>query len=179
MMDRMYAGWRLGAAPGAGADGVPYEALTAAPGLSLFETIEQSKLGLDRTYIIDRRRSAFALLNVYPYSSGHVMVLPKRAVANILELDDEEHDDLWALVRIAYRAVKDAFEPDGMNLGVNEGQAGGASIPDHLHVHIVPRWYADTSFTTSVAETRVLPMTLRDSWLRVRAAWPEPLPSDS
>lgn len=176
MMERMYAGWRLGTPPGQGADGEPYEALEAEPGKSLFETIEQSALGPDRTYIIDRRRSAFAILNVYPYSSGHVMVLPKRAVPNILELTDAEHDDLWTLVRIAYRAVGDAFEPDGMNLGVNDGQAGGASVPDHLHVHIVPRWYADTSYTTSVAEIRVLPMTLRESWLRIRACWPEPLP---
>ena len=177
MMDRMYAGWRLGAPPGAGADGLPYQAIEPEPGKSLFETIEQSSLGDDRTYLIARRRSCFAVLNVYPYSSGHVMVLPKRAVPNILELSDEEHDDLWQLVRIAYRAVGDAFEPDGMNVGINEGRAGGASIPDHLHVHVVPRWYADTSFTTTVAEARVLPMTLRDSWLRVRACWPEPLPS--
>ncbi len=176
-MDRMYAGWRLGAPPGSGSDGLPYEAIEAEPGKSLFETIEQSPLADDRTYLIARRRSCFAVLNVYPYSSGHVMVLPKRAVPNILELTDEEHDDLWRLVRIAYRAVGDAFSPDGMNVGVNEGRAGGASIPDHLHVHIVPRWYADTSFTTTVAEARVLPMTLRDSWLRVRASWPEPLPS--
>ncbi len=177
MMDRIYAGWRLGAEPGTGADGLPYEALTAVEGKSLFETIEQSPLGENRTYIIARRASAFAILNVYPYSSGHVMVLPKRAVPNIVELTSDEHDDLWQLVRVAYKAVGDAFNPDGMNLGVNDGQAGGASVPDHLHVHIVPRWYADTSFTTSVAEARVLPMTLRDSWLRVRAAWPEPLPS--
>ncbi|MGI9596657.1 MAG: HIT family protein, partial [Acidimicrobiales bacterium] len=147
MMDRMYAGWRLGAAPGTGSDGEPYEAVTAAPGKSLFETIEQSALPVERTYIIDRRRSAFVVLNVYPYSSGHVMVLPKRAVPDILGLTDTEHDDLWQLVRIAYKAVGDAFQPDGMNLGLNEGQAGGASVPDHLHVHIVPRWSADTSFT--------------------------------
>ena len=156
---------------------MPYEAIEPEPGKTLFETIEQSPLGDDRTYLIARRRSCFAVLNVYPYSSGHVMVLPKRAVPNILELSDEEHDDLWQLVRIAYRAVGEAFEPDGMNVGINEGRAGGASIPDHLHVHVVPRWYADTSFTTTVAEARVLPMTLRDSWLRVRACWPEPLPS--
>lgn len=177
-MDRLYAGWRLGAPAGAGPDGREYESIEAEPGKSLFETIEQADLSPERTYIIARRRSAFAVLNVYPYTSGHVMVLPKRAIPNILELSDVEHDDLWQLVRIAYRAVDDAFRPDGMNLGINEGQAGGASVPDHLHVHVVPRWHADTSFTTSVAEVRILPMTLMDSWLRVRASWPEPLPSE-
>ena len=177
-MDRVWAGWRLAVEPGTGADGQAYAALEAAPGMSLFETIEQSGLPDERTYVLARRRSAFAVLNVYPYTSGHVMVLPRRAAPDLLALDDAEHDDLWALVRVAYRAVRDAFAPDGMNLGVNEGRAGGASVPDHLHVHVLPRWQADTSFTTSVAEIRVLPMTLRDSWLRLRAAWPEPIASD-
>ncbi len=179
MMDRVYAGWRMATPKDAAADGSDHELITPEPGKTLFETIEQLPLADEETYMIARRRSAFAILNVFPYTSGHVMVLPKRAVINILELSDEEHDDLWQLVRIAYRAVGDAFKPDGMNVGINEGRAGGASQPDHLHVHVVPRWYADTSFTTSVAEIRILPMTLRDSWDRVRACWPEPLPSDA
>ncbi len=178
MMDRVYAGWRLAIPAGSAADGSDYETIEPEPGKTLFETIETSSLSDEETYLIARRGSAFAILNVFPYTSGHVMVLPRRAVTNILELTDEEHDDLWQLVRLAYRAVTDAFNPDGMNVGINEGRAGGASQPDHLHVHVVPRWYADTSFTTSVAEIRILPMTLRDSWDRVRACWPEPLPSE-
>jgi ATP adenylyltransferase len=177
LTDRVWAGWRLATEPGHSSDGRPYTHLEPEDGKSLFETIEQSSLDDRQTYLVARRRSCFAVLNVFPYTSGHLMVLPKRAVPNILELTDDEHDDLWALVRIGYAAVHDAFEPDGMNVGVNEGRAGGASVPEHLHVHIVPRWEADTSFTTSVADARVLPMTLADSWLRLRAAWPEPLPS--
>ncbi len=178
-MDRVYAGWRLAVEPGTTADGAPYTEFGPEPGKSLFETIEQSDLPADRTYVVARRASAFAILNVFPYTTGHVMVLPKRAVPSILELSTEEHSDLWELVRLTYAAVRKAFDPEGMNLGVNEGRAGGASVPDHLHVHVVPRWNADTSFMTSIAEARVLPMTLRDSWDRVRAAWPEPLPSSS
>lgn len=174
----MWAGWRLAVEPGQGGDGMSYAVLPPEEGKSLFETIEQSGLPDEKTYVVARRRSAFVVLNVFPYASGHVMVLPRRAVPSILELTAAEHDDLWALVRIAYSAVHDAFSPDGMNIGVNEGRAGGASVPEHLHVHVVPRWEADTSFTTSAAETRVLPMTLGDSWLRLRAAWPEPLPSN-
>ena len=177
-MGRMYAGWRLATEPGTTSDGEPHASIGPEEGKSLFETIEQSPLSAERTYVLARRASAFAVLNVFPYTSGHVMVLPKRAVPSILELDDAEYDDLWALVRIAYRAVTDAFTPDGLNIGVNEGTAGGASVPDHLHVHVVPRWEADTSFMTSAAEARILPMTLRDSWLQLRAAWPEPLPSE-
>lgn len=177
-MERFYAGWRLAHAPDVGGDGLPRDVIRPEPGLSLFETIEQSSLPANRTYLVCRRRSAFCLLNIFPYTSGHAMVLPKRAVPSILELKDDEYDDLWALVRLTYRAVGDAFSPDGMNVGINDGQAGGASVPDHLHVHVVPRWGADTSFVTSVAEARVLPMTLEDSWERLRAAWPEPLPSE-
>lgn len=171
-MDRLYSGWRLAAEPGTSPDGQPYEFMGAEPGKTLFETIEQSPLGDERTYVLARHRSAFALLNVYPYTSGHVMVLPRRAVASILDLDGDGYRDLWDLVRIASRAVGDAFHPDGMNIGINEGRAGGGSQPDHLHVHVVPRWSADTNFMTTLAETRILPMTLADTWARLRAVWP-------
>lgn len=174
-MEHVYAGWRLATAPGTSADGAPYELVGPEPGKTLFETIEQSSLPAERTYILARRGSAFAVLNVFPYTTGHVMVLPRRGVPSVLDLDGDQHRDLWDLVRVATRAVRDAFQPDGMNLGLNEGTAGGGSQPDHLHVHIVPRWSADTNFMTTVANARVLPMTLADTWQRIRAAWPEPL----
>ena len=176
-MERLFSGWRLAAEPGTSADGQPYELVGPDPGKTLFETIEQSPLGDRRTYVLCRRRSAFAVLNVYPYTSGHVMVLPRRAATSVLDLDEERYRDLWDLVRVVGQAVQAAFQPDGMNIGINEGAAGGGSQPDHLHVHVVPRWSADTNFMTSVAEVRILPMTLSDSWERLRAAWPEPLES--
>ncbi len=176
-MQWLTAGWRLATPDGFGSDGVPKPTIQPEPGKSLFETIEQSSLPDETTFIVHRTERSFVVLNVYPYSAGHVMVLPRRAVPSMLGLTSEEHDDLWSLVRQTYAAVNAAFEPEGMNLGINDGIAGGASQPDHLHVHIVPRWAADTSFMTSTADVRVLPMTLRDAWLRVRAAWPEPLAS--
>jgi ATP adenylyltransferase len=176
-MDRLFSGWRLATPKGSSPDGEPYVFMGPEPGKTLFESIEQSELGDDQTYVLARRRSAFAVLNVYPYTSGHVMVLPRQAAPSILDLDDERYDDLWDLVRVATRAVRDAFVPDGMNIGINEGSAGGGSQPDHLHVHVVPRWNSDTNFMTSLAEVRILPMTLTDTWARLRAAWPEPLES--
>ena len=176
-MDRLYSGWRLAAPAGSSPDGQPYEFYGPEPGKTLFESIEQSSLGDDRTYVLARRRSAFAVLNVYPYTSGHVMVLPRRAAPTILDLDDEGYRDLWDLVRVASEAVRAAFGPDGMNIGINEGTAGGGSQPDHLHVHVVPRWSSDTNFMTALAEVRLLPMTLSDTWARLRAAWPEALES--
>jgi ATP adenylyltransferase len=179
MMDRMYSGWRMATKAGTTSDGAEYAFLGPEAGKTLFETLEQSNLGDDKTYVLCRRKSAFAVLNVYPYTSGHVLVLPRTAATGILKLSDEQYQDLWELVRVATEAVEAAFRPQGINIGINEGAAGGGSQPDHLHVHVLPRWSADTNFMTSLAETRILPMTLSDSWARLRAAWPEPLPSQS
>lgn len=172
-MEYLRAGWRFGQPPGVGADGQPYSDITPAEGQTLFEAIEQSEVPESETYILSRSQYCFSVLNIFPYNSGHVMVLPKRGVASIDDLTDDEHIDLWTLVRQGSRAVKAALFPDGLNIGVNEGQAGGGSIPDHLHVHIVPRWRTDTNFITTVGEARVLPVTLQTCWERIRANWPQ------
>ena len=112
-----------------------------------------------------------ALLNAYPYAPGHVMVLPIRHVRDLSELDPDESAELSRGVYGAVAAVKAAYSPEGMNLGLNLGRAAGAGIPAHLHVHIVPRWIGDTNFMTSVAGVRVLPEALGDSWAKLRAAW--------
>ena len=112
------------------------------------------------------------MLNVFPYTSGHLMVLPRRAVAELSGLTDEEYLELWATVRDAVAAVETALDPGGVNVGVNLGRAAGAGIPGHLHVHVVPRWSGDTNFTTTVANVRVLPEALEESWRRLREAWP-------
>lgn len=170
---RMWAGWRLAPMEGMSADGQPQaRPLRAAPGLSLFETIDQCGLPDSETYVVWRGDRVFAVLNVYPYTSGHVMVLPRRAVAELEDLDPDEMAELWEAVRAAVVAVKEAFSPDGLNVGINLGRAGGGSVPDHLHVHVVPRWSSDTNFMTSVAEVRVLPQALSDTWARLRSGWP-------
>ncbi len=115
--------------------------------------------------------STVVLLNAFPYSPGHVMVLPMRHVGDLCELEPEEAVELSSGVYGAVAAVKAAYRPEGMNLGVNLGRAAGAGIPAHLHVHIVPRWIGDTNFMTTVAGVRVLPEALGDSWAKLRAAW--------
>lgn len=172
-VDYLFSGWRLAHPPHQGADGLPHANLEPEPGMSLFETIEQSGLADEITYVIHRTADSFVLLNVYPYTPGHVMVLPREAFPSMLDLGHEAYDDLWRLVRTATWAVTEAFKPQGLNIGINEGRAGGGSQPDHLHVHIVPRWGADTNFMTSIADARILPMTLGDAWLRLRAVWPD------
>jgi ATP adenylyltransferase len=171
-LDHVYAGWRLGKPPGVGGDGRTHVDPGNDDERSLFEAIERSGRPDEETYILARTERAFAILNVFPYTSGHMLVLPRSAVPTIVDLDDATYDELWRLVRDATVAVKAALEPEGINIGVNEGVAGGGSVPDHLHVHVVPRWSADTNFMTSVANTRVLPVTLVDTWASIRAHWP-------
>jgi diadenosine tetraphosphate (Ap4A) HIT family hydrolase len=168
MLDRLWAGWRIPyIEQGDGAT-----AAAADPQRSLFEGIEQSGLPDAETFVLWRGATCFALLNAYPYTSGHVMVLPKRAVAELEDLDPDEHVELWGAVRDAVVAVKGAYRADGINVGLNLGAAAGAGVPGHLHVHVLPRWRGDTNFTTTVAELRVLPEPLSQSWRRLLDAWP-------
>jgi ATP adenylyltransferase len=168
-MARMWSGWRL-----------PYierdddaRAAELPEGRSLFEGILQSGLPDESTYILWRGPTCFALMNAFPYTTGHLMVLPQRAVADLDALRDDEYAELWHAVRLAVAALKGAFRPQGVNVGLNLGAAAGAGFPDHLHVHCLPRWSGDTNFITTVAETRVLPESIADSWKKLRAAWPE------
>ena len=167
-MDRLWAGWRL---PYISA-GDARESAAAAPGRSLFEGIEQSGLADEVTYVLWRGERCFALLNAYPYTSGHLMVLPKRAVADLEALEPGEHTELFAAVRAAVVAIKTAYDPEGVNVGMNLGRGAGAGVPDHLHVHCLPRWTGDTNFMTAVAEARVLPEALGETWRRLSDAWP-------
>jgi ATP adenylyltransferase len=100
------------------------------------------------------------------------MVLPLRAVPDLDGLESEESAELWSGVRLAVRAINRAYEPDGVNIGCNLGVGAGAGVPDHLHVHCLPRWSGDTNFMTAIAEARVLPEPLAVSWAKLRAAWP-------
>jgi diadenosine tetraphosphate (Ap4A) HIT family hydrolase len=116
----------------------------------------------------------FVCLNAYPYGSGHLLVLPRRHLGRLDELTTPEADRLFALVRQATAALERAYRPDGFNVGLNLGRAGGAGIPHHLHAHVLPRWNGDTSFMTSIVETRVLSESLGTTWTKVSAAWDEP-----
>jgi ATP adenylyltransferase len=116
---------------------------------------------------------AFAVLNAYPYTSGHLMVMPTRHVSELEELTIEESAAVWSGLVAAVTAIKRAYRPDGLNLGANLGRAAGAGIPDHFHLHALPRWSGDTNFMTTVAETRVIPEALPDTDAKLRAAWPE------
>jgi ATP adenylyltransferase len=163
-LDRIWNGWRatyvneLGERP-------------AGEG-SVFTQILQSGIPDEESHIIHRGLHTFAILNAFPYTSGHLMVLPYRQVAGLEDLDQEEAGELWANVTAAVVAVKTAYRPGGVNVGINLGRAAGGSISEHLHVHVVPRWVGDANFMMAVAEARTLPEPLSFSASKLRAVWP-------
>jgi len=122
--------------------------------------------------VVWRGARVVALLNAYPYASGHVMVMPTRHLRDLEELTADESAELWDGTRQAVAAVKAAYRPEGLNLGLNLGRAAGAGIPGHLHVHVVPRWVGDTNFMTTAAGVRVLPEALPTTFAKLRSAWP-------
>lgn len=99
----------------------------------------------------------FVILNKYPYSNGHLMVVPRRHIGRLLEAVPDELTELMALTRTAEMALSEAYAPDGLNIGINLGRPAGAGIVGHLHIHVVPRWDGDTNFMTVTADTRVVP----------------------
>jgi len=125
-------------------------------------------------YVLCRGQFAFVTLNRYPYNNGHLMILPYAHVASLEDLDVQTLTELMVLVRHGLTVLRRAYSPDGFNIGVNIGQAAGAGIAGHVHIHVVPRWNADTNFMPIVGETRVIPETLDQTFARLRPLFDEP-----
>ncbi|MBI3493750.1 MAG: HIT domain-containing protein [Acidobacteria bacterium] len=118
--------------------------------------------------ILIRGRVTYIILNLYPYNSGHLMVVPTRHVATLAATTSEEQAELMRFTRHAEIALTEVYKPQGLNVGVNLGRPAGAGVLDHLHVHVVPRWNGDTNFMSVVGETRVLPEELNETAKRLR-----------
>jgi ATP adenylyltransferase len=121
----------------------------------------------ERAFILHRAAHNFVVLNVYPYTSGHLMVVPFEHTADFAVLAKETSDEMMDLAKRAQGLLLETYRPHGFNLGVNLGKAAGAGVSDHLHLHVLPRWGGDTNFMTTVAETRVLPEDLRTTYERL------------
>ena len=156
-LDRLWAGWRAEYVANTGGD---------EDGCVLCRVLEED------SYVVWRSPLCAVVLNAYPNTNGHVMVLPERHTALLEELEGAEATELWAALAASVQAIKAAYRPDGLNVGANLGRTAGAGVPDHVHFHVLPRWDADTNFMTAVAETRVLPESLPSSHERLQAAWP-------
>ena len=159
-LERLWAGWRSEYVTTAGQD----------EGCVLCRILAS---GDDRAaHVVWRGERCAAVLNAFPYTSGHLMVMPVRHAAELEDLDTDEASELWAVVTDAVRALKAAYDPGGINIGFNLGLAAGAGVPGHLHAHALPRWSGDTNFMTAAAEARVLPESLTASHQKLEAAWP-------
>jgi len=123
-----------------------------------------------RVHIVLRAAKNFVILNRYPYTSGHVMVVPYQHSGSLAAFDAETLSEMMALAQRVQGALESIYHPEGYNLGINMGRAAGAGITGHLHMHLLPRWTGDTNFMTVVGETRLVPEELDDTYRRLRTA---------
>jgi ATP adenylyltransferase len=166
-MDFLFTPWR-------------YAYVTAAnnPGECLFCGLLQAKDARakevqvendEQTLIVHRAQHCFVILNAFPYTSGHTMVVPYEHVDQLQKLSTPAAEEMIALTQRLEGILRELYHPDGLNLGMNLGKAGGAGVAGHIHMHILPRWFADVNFMTAVAETRVLPEDLQTTYKRIRS----------
>lgn len=165
-LEQLWNGWRAEYVTGTTGD-------RSSDGGSVFSRILASGLSDHDAHIVRRSSTCFAILNAFPYATGHLLVLPYREIAHLDDLTVDESADLWATVTEATLALKSSHAPDALNVGINLGAAAGGSISQHLHVHVVPRWNGDSNFMTSVASTRTIPEPLPLTAQKVRDAWPK------
>lgn len=123
--------------------------------------------------ILARGERVFVMLNRYPYTNGHLMIVPFEHTPSIEDLDDQTLSDLMLVTRKSVRLLRRTYKAEAFNVGMNIGSAAGAGIADHVHIHVVPRWSGDTNFMSTTARTRVLPEALKVTYKRLKSAWNE------
>jgi ATP adenylyltransferase len=158
-MDFLFTPWRYQYVSTADkADGCPF--------------CHQLDAGNDRqSFIVHRAAHNFVILNLYPYTSGHVMVVPYEHVDSLQKLPSDAATEMMALTQKMEAVLRKVYHPDGINLGMNIGKAAGAGVAGHIHMHVLPRWVADSNFMTTIGETRVLPESLETTWERMKEAF--------
>ncbi len=162
-MDALWSPWRM----------EYLEAARDAPaeGCVFCELLEGGDAGGDR--VLARDDLAFVTLAKYPYNPGHLLILPVRHTGDPEDLSEEEESAIGRMLRRSLRALREAADPQGFNVGVNLGRVAGAGIPEHLHWHVVPRWGGDTNFMPVVGQTRVLPELLQETFAKLRPRFDE------
>lgn len=162
MTEQLWAPWRL----------QYIESADKAEGCIFCTFPAQCEAEDTKNLIVYRSSKSFIILNAFPYSNGHLMVVPYRHTASLNDFADDEMLDVMRLIRLGVSILTETFHPDGFNLGVNMGRVAGAGIADHLHWHIVPRWNGDTNFMPVMADVRVIPESLQKVHQRLSAVLP-------
>jgi len=156
-VERLWSPWRLA-----------YVSGSSEPTKGCVFCRAQEELEAQGSLVLGRGATCFAILNLYPYNNGHLMVVPNRHVARLAEASPEELSELMRLTQVAEAVLTEAYKPQGLNVGMNLGHPAGAGIADHLHIHVVPRWTGDTNFMSVVGEVRVLPEDLETTAGRLK-----------
>ncbi len=125
----------------------------------------------EANYILHRAQKCYVMLNLYPYNNGHLMISPYRHVPSPEQLEEDELTEMMLMLNRSLDVLRRAMHPDGFNVGINIGKAAGAGIEHHVHLHIVPRWRADTNFMPALSQTRVIPELLDETYQKLKAAW--------
>ncbi len=159
--NRIWAPWRLRYVKDADKDNEDQCVFCAKPALGDDET----------ALIVHRGESCFVILNLYPYTNGHLMVSPYDHVGRIQEIAPETTSEMLALAKVAMNCLERVYRPQGFNVGFNQGKAAGAGVEHHIHMHVVPRWSGDTNFMPVIADHRVMPQSLEDSYKALKAAF--------
>ena len=158
-MERLWSPWR-------------YEYLTSGGGDEssgcVFCEIQKDPANYEKNFVLHRASHSFIVLNIYPYISGHLLIVPFAHVGELDAAGKETTDELMDLTKRCQTALREVYQPGGFNVGMNLGRSAGAGIVDHLHIHIMPRWTGDTNFISTVGETRVIPEDLTTTYRKLR-----------
>ncbi|HSP62695.1 MAG TPA: HIT domain-containing protein [Pyrinomonadaceae bacterium] len=160
-MERLWSPWRHAYIAAAGAE------MAGGAGCILCE-VHRNPADDEKNFIVRRASRNFVILNLYPYISGHMMIAPYDHLGEFHSAPKETTDEMMDLAKRCQAALSEVYHPQGFNLGMNLGRAGGAGIPDHIHLHIMPRWTGDTNFISTVGETRVLSEDLPTTYRKLR-----------
>lgn len=158
-MDVLWSPWRYDYITGSG---------TAAKSGCVFCELLNSSASDEENFILARAEFNFVILNIYPYTSGHLMILPYDHIATPDQAGKQTTDEIMDLTKRSQAAIEDVYRPDGINLGMNLGKAAGAGVEEHFHMHVLPRWVGDVNFMTAVGQTRTIPETLLATYEKLK-----------
>jgi len=133
----------------------------------VFCLVQKDPVKDEENYVLHRAATSYVILNLYPYATGHLLVVPYAHVADLDATDKETSDEMMDLSKRCLATLRDVYRPDGFNLGMNMGTAAGAGVVNHVHIHVLPRWTGDTNFMTTVGDSRVLPEALRTTYQKL------------
>ena len=159
-MDVLWSPWRYNYIVGGAADDAAVSCV--------FCDIINSPASDEEKFILKRAGFNFVVLNIYPYATAHLLIVPYEHLANLDKADKNTTDEMMDLAKQCQTALRYVYEPHGFNMGLNFGKAAGAGVASHFHMHVLPRWYGDINFMTSIAETRTLPETLETTYAKLK-----------